>query len=728
MLTTIALSAALASVTTEGLLENAGAPAAQRVELDIHPGRTAYTGRTVITLQLDDPTDSVSLHADGVFIASATLGGVKAEVISEPKGAVTLQAAKVLDPGTVDLVIEFSGKYREGVMRHSPRETAHDEAMKAKQKAREAAEKEARTQGRTLPKPSEAEVKAEAKADKARMKDWKKNPEMEAVAWTALWPGKARYVFPSFDEPRFRIPITLEITAPSEMMVVAGTPETGSAPGAKGATVHTFAPTNAVPAYMVGFAVGAFKTHDVADAPVPTKVYAPGYAPPARVEQAVGMLGAQAKELEGAIGSSGVAQRVGFVEMADGTGIHGVPGFVAFDEEASPWAEDRATHVLAHDWFGGAVGPSTWEDLWVMEMLSAWADLRVAAKGDAGPYETSRLARAIVKEGGGGSTAKAASGYEGLDPAAPAPRVKGAAVLAMFAAHYGPGKLLDGVKAVIGTNTTTDLPGLLAAIGKSTGTDAGAEMTPWLEKPGVPLVTFTRTDTGFTVAQAPYVWSTEEAPEEPTAWMIPVAGRTAGGVVRAAIPPEGGKMDVGKGWFVPQAPAYVWTFADPADFDALIAAAGELRGVGMNDLKETGRFTVGAVEALRAGPDGLDVRVAGAWTGRTWKGEPRTPDVAAPTEDPSRWDAVARTVVAPGAGPFPLPWEPTDVHTSPSGRSVAAGGAGGVWLWSLVDRSGRLSNLRVCPDGRVVPVLPYPRADQISPPLRACPAPGSPGR
>jgi hypothetical protein len=63
----------------------------------------------------------------------------------------------------------------------------------------------------------------------------------------------------------------------------------------------------------------------------------------------------------------------------------------------------------------------------------------------------------------------------------------------------------------------------------------------------------------------------------------------------------------------------------------------------------------------------------------------------------------------------------THVAMEPGGTDLALAGPDGVMLWSVAPHAAVQSNLRVCPDGSVAPVLPFPRTEDLNPPKRACP-------
>ncbi|MEL6545741.1 MAG: M1 family peptidase, partial [Myxococcota bacterium] len=78
----------------------------------------------------------------------------------------------------------------------------------------------------------------------------------ESYAFSQFEAIGARLAFPGFDEPRFKVPFELSVTAKSEHVVITTTPETGSEPVEGGMTKHVFAKTKPLPTYLLAFAVG----------------------------------------------------------------------------------------------------------------------------------------------------------------------------------------------------------------------------------------------------------------------------------------------------------------------------------------------------------------------------------------------------------------------------------------------------------------------------------------
>src|SRR6185295_16171771 len=78
-------------------------------------------------------------------------------------------------------------------------------------------------------------------------------------------PANARRVFPSFDEPGFKTPFEVTITAPKEDAVVSNAPLAAQAPAPGNMVRSTFAPTPPLPTYLLAFNVGPFDIVDGGD-------------------------------------------------------------------------------------------------------------------------------------------------------------------------------------------------------------------------------------------------------------------------------------------------------------------------------------------------------------------------------------------------------------------------------------------------------------------------------
>jgi len=216
----------------------------------------------------------------------------------------------------------------------------------------------------------------------------------DAYIVTQFEPLGAREAFPSFDEPKYKVPFTLSITSPSAELVLSNTPKTimtdldvGGAPWTK----HQFATTKPLPTYLIAFAVGPYEMNDF------------GTIPPNAIRKTPLELRAIAAKGEGQnldFALKGTEPILTALEEYFGTpypyekldliaapeyafGAMENPGAIVYSEylllldENSPLSQKRAydrvhSHELAHQWFGNLVTPVWWEDIWLNEAFATW--------------------------------------------------------------------------------------------------------------------------------------------------------------------------------------------------------------------------------------------------------------------------------------------------------------------------------------------------------------------
>src|SRR6185503_1342533 len=99
----------------------------------------------------------------------------------------------------------------------------------------------------------------------------------------------ARHSFPCWDEPRFKIPWTVELTVPAGMLAASNAPAAETRVDEPGWQTVRFAETPALPSYLVALAVGPFDIVDVPGMSVPGRILTPA---------GQGKLAALARELE----------------------------------------------------------------------------------------------------------------------------------------------------------------------------------------------------------------------------------------------------------------------------------------------------------------------------------------------------------------------------------------------------------------------------------------------
>lgn len=329
-----------------GQLPDTARPSAYRIDLTVRPEQERFTGHAEVDAELRRVTPSLYLHGNGLAVAKAVArsGGrtVTARYTQvDASGVARLDFATPLPAGRVTLAFDYDAPFMTG-----------------------------------------AEGLYRAKVGD----DW--------YAWTQMEPIDARRMFPGFDEPGFKTPFTLSVTAASGQKVFANTPETAATPAGAGLIRHVFAASKPLPTYLVAIAVGPF---DVVPGDAPanaTRTTALPYRAIATKGQAERLRLAAAEgpkilalheqyfgipypyekldQIAGPV-MSGAMENAGLVSYND--------TLLLLDPDA-PASQRRGfgtvvAHELAHQWFGDLVTPRWWTDIWLNESFAEWAGNRV---------------------------------------------------------------------------------------------------------------------------------------------------------------------------------------------------------------------------------------------------------------------------------------------------------------------------------------------------------------
>jgi aminopeptidase N len=149
-----------------GRLPETVTPSAYRLDFNVDPKAASFSGHVEIDAVLAQPSSSIFLHGNGLKVSKARVtAGDKSYSAHytqvDPSGVARLDLPGPLPAGKLTLQIEYTSNYR-----------------------------------------TSAEGLFHAKVGG----DW--------YAWTQMEPIDARRVFPGFDEPGFKTPFTLNVTAP----------------------------------------------------------------------------------------------------------------------------------------------------------------------------------------------------------------------------------------------------------------------------------------------------------------------------------------------------------------------------------------------------------------------------------------------------------------------------------------------------------------------------------
>ncbi|HEY8073734.1 MAG TPA: hypothetical protein VIF62_06490, partial [Labilithrix sp.] len=215
----------------DGRLPALATPVSVELAMDVDPTKTTFRGTERIVVDVPAETWHVVMHSHALAIADARAllpsgEAVAARTSARPANGdkgdapeeLVITFARPLPPGRSTIALAWSGPF-DGELRGLYRVQDHDA--------------------------------------------WYAFTQFEAVS--------ARRAFPSFDEPSFKVPWTVSVTAPKGMIAVANGPEIERR-DAGATTTFRFAPTPPMPSYLVALAVGPFDAVPIAGLSVPGRV------------------------------------------------------------------------------------------------------------------------------------------------------------------------------------------------------------------------------------------------------------------------------------------------------------------------------------------------------------------------------------------------------------------------------------------------------------------------
>ena len=530
------------------------------LELEIDPDRPAgFRGTAAIEVELDGPRRTIWLHAQGLEIASVRAEpadgrpvDAKASSVHAP-GVLRVDLSQPVGPGRATLRFAWSGAWRD-----------------------------------------------HAGALRGRFGDsW--------YVGTFFEPIEARTVFPSFDEPRFKVPFALTLIVPDGLVAVANSPEASAERLPDGRRRVAFRTTRPLPTYLVFFAVGDYEVVDVSLPPNEVRATPlPGrlLVPRGRTSEAA--FAAEAVRWlvpwqEWWFGIPFPYEKLDHVVVPGHSGAMENAGAIAYQESLLLWSPDRPVsaqhgmasviaHEVSHQWFGNLVTPEWWTDIWLNESFATWMGVkavhawhpewrrdlaRLELSEEAKQTDALASARAIRQpltrmEDVGGQ-------FDGMS------YQKGGAVIDMLSRYGGEDEFRAGLRTYLAARAhgTGSTPGLLADLSRAAGLDLAGPFSSFIEQAGLPLVRASVACEGagarLVLAQSRYVQRGGGAVSA-AIWKVPVCARyEAGGAVQrrctlldgpsaALVIPEGCPS-----WLIPDAGAngyYRWAML-AADLDRL---------------------------------------------------------------------------------------------------------------------------------------------------------------
>lgn len=444
------------------MLDSGAAPVSYNLQLTFDSRTQRFSGSESVRMRLHDTTRHISLNDDGVNISNAKLDGVPISVTMDPRiQQVHFVSALPLPAGMHTLTLDFAPSAT--VLGLSPAIQSY--------------------------------------------------PGAPPFFATMFEPAGARKLFPCFDEPQFRAPLTLQVTAPAGWTVVSNMPVLATALTGP-AERWDFAPTPAMPVYLLTVDMGPMDRVVNKSGPVPVALYASKAAFASnrsdfqRVAQNMATILRFYNRYLGvpytlpkldAIAAPNIVQTA--LEQWGAITFYSQQDLI--DGSASPPERGRRyrfsvlAHEMAHQWFGDLAGMRWWNQSFVAEGLAQWLEHRAEESlrpGEAWWQDDDLDVDSLMSEPIERSTqpvnAFVNSDRSKDDASAFALAVyyKSASVLEMWQHYVGDRTFLDGVRRYLRTYA-----GRTATLEDFWGSLPGPESRPygdaWLTRVGFPIVT-----------------------------------------------------------------------------------------------------------------------------------------------------------------------------------------------------------------------------------------------
>ncbi len=457
---------------TSNLPRNAR-PLDYRIDIRPNAQKLTFTGTESVTLRIYQPSDALTLNANELSIASASLtpatgNGAAIELTAHLDPAaqqVRFVAAQPLAPGLYRLDVAYSGK-----------------------------------------------INTQANGLFALDYPDKRTGQTVRSLFTQFEAPDGRRFAPEFDEPAYKATFELSAVVPADRMAVSNMPIARSVPEGDGLKHVYFEPTPKMSSYLLFFATGPFER--IAK-PGPGGVEAGVVAPAGSGEEGrfaldsmAQVLGyyddyfAQPFPLPKLDNVAGPGQSQFFAAMENWGAIFTFNRYLLVDPAiTSPAQKERVfedqAHEMAHQWFGDLVTMDWWDDIWLNEGFASWMATKATDRFHPEWYPL--LGRVDGRE-----RAMALDSFQTTHPIVQHVRTveqidqtfdaitysKGEAVLAMLEAYAGADTWRNGIRAYIAAHKyanakTDDLWRAVEAAGVPGLTTIAHDFTL---QPGVPLV------------------------------------------------------------------------------------------------------------------------------------------------------------------------------------------------------------------------------------------------
>jgi alanyl aminopeptidase len=378
---------------------------------------------------------------------------------------------------------------------------------------------------------------------------------------TQMEPIDARRMMPSFDEPRFKTPWSINVTAPKGLQVVSNGASAGAVENEDGTQTHRFNTTRPIQSYLVALVVGPYDKRNGAairsNALRPTPIDLRGFAPAGKGDK----LDAALKATDDMLlwqeeyfdypypyGKLDIIAAPDFAygAMENAGAIIYRESALLIDEKTSMGRQRGIftihAHELGHQWFGNLVTPKWWDDIWLNEAFATWISYktmhdfdpdggweRAATKAGLGAMSSDSLINARQIRNPIERNGDIMDGFDAITYR------KGGHVLSMFESYLGEDEFRDGMRLHMrrfedGVADVDDFMQSLADGSKQP--DVVDSFKSFIFQPGIPMldvqVTCAANAGQITIKQSRYAPLGSKIDSAASTWQVPFAATVGG--------------------------------------------------------------------------------------------------------------------------------------------------------------------------------------------------------
>jgi len=462
-------------------------PIEQHVFLKLDPAQEHYSGRVQITLELSKAGKSLQFSGLDYVASQAKLSG-KADcdlaLQMGEQGVVSATCADELPAGRYQLAIDFTAPYNH-----------------------------------------------------KSVGLYKTTDQGTPYLFTQFEMTDARRAFPVFDEPAYKIPFQVTISAPSHLKVYGNTPASNTRVDGEW-TTHEFAKTPPIPSYLVALAVGPFEEIKVEGMRIPGRIITT-QGKSAMAKYAAKEMPKILAALELYFGRPYPYAKLDSVAVPEYPfGAMENAGLITYREDVLLIDEARASigqksntvgimaHEMAHQWYGNLVTMKWWNDLWLNEAFASWMAAKVVRQHYPELETHLSLPQNQVMAQDALLTTKPirkpikteADIMDGLGLA----YSKGSAVLSLIEQWIGEDAFQQGIRQYMKDHAfkNAEADHLWNALGKASKKDVSAVLRSFIEQSSFPLLMVDVNGASLTLTQQRFVNAGITAPAQQ--WTVPV--------------------------------------------------------------------------------------------------------------------------------------------------------------------------------------------------------------